>query len=405
MILLLARRFLLSKASDGFLSLISWVSMAGVALGVCALIVVTSVINGFEGELVRVITGMNGDVILYSRGEPISDPEKMEERVREVAPEVERLSRSFVSEMMVSGPAGVGGLVLEGADLRTLGLVSDLPKRLVEGEMPSHEGEIVLGQFLAQKIGARVGEEVRLISPFMGDLEEGTATGGEPRVLPAKVSGIFKMGMHDYDSKFGVASLESVQSFLHQPGRVTSFKLKLKKGTPSRPVSDRLGDRFAFPYRAKDWSQLNANLFYAIQLEKAVISIILTVIILVAAFNVVSTLMMMIHDKTKEIAILKAMGFGAQKSFLLFVFVGVGIGAVGTALGLGLGLGVSTLIAKTRLIQLPGDIYYISYLPVLVRWEEVFGIAVGTVLICLGATLVPAMQVARRPILEGIRYE
>jgi len=405
MILTLARRFLLSKASDGFLSLISWVSMAGVALGVCAIIVVTSVINGFEGELVRVITGMNGDVIFYSRGEPIQDAARIEQRIRVAAPEVQSVSSSFVSEMMVSGPAGVAGLVLEGSDLATLPAVSDLPQRLVSGRMPTGEGEVILGNALAQRIGAEVGQEVRLISPFLGDLEEGTSTGGTPRVLVAQVVGLFKMGMHDYDSKFGIASLESVQKFLHQPERITSFKLRLQEGVSARGVSDRLSEQFGFPYRVKDWSQLNQNLFYAIQLEKAVISVILTVIILVAAFNVVSTLMMMIHDKSREIAILKAMGMSSIKSFSLFVWIGLGIGFAGTSMGSLAGLGISWFLDRTQLIQLPGDIYYISFLPVSFRWSEVMGIASGTMLICLLATLIPAFQVSRRPVLEGIRYE
>jgi lipoprotein-releasing system permease protein len=211
--------------------------------------------------------------------------------------------------------------------------------------------------------------------------------------------------MYEYDSKFLFMTLEGVQKFLDQPGRVTNFNIKLKPGEDSRAASDRLSKSFAYPFKAKDWGQLNKNLFYAIQLEKVVIAIILTVIVIVAAFNVVSTLMMMIHDKTREIAILKAMGFRPSQSFLLFCLIGVGIGAVGIVLGVAGGLGVGWFLATTQLIHLPEDIYYIGFLPVVVRWQEIGLIALIALLIAFLATLYPSWKVSRRSPLEGIRYE
>jgi lipoprotein-releasing system permease protein len=213
------------------------------------------------------------------------------------------------------------------------------------------------------------------------------------------------MGMYDYDSKFVIARLADVQKHLIQPGRVTTFKVKLSRGVDSRAVSDRLRDSFGYPFNAKDWGQLNRNLFYAIELEKAVIAIILTVIVIVAAFNVVSTLMMMIHDKTREIAILKAMGFRKRSAFQLFCWTGMGIGAVGTLVGIVLGLLVAWGIGNSRLIELPAEIYPVSYLPVLVRWTEVLVIGGVALLVTFAATLYPSWMVARREPLEGIRLE
>jgi lipoprotein-releasing system permease protein len=398
----LARRFLLSKVSDRFLSMIAWVSVVGMALGVLALTVVTSVINGFENELVRVITGMNGDVVLYSRGDPVLDAGAVEQRLRKVLPEIEAVTSSFVTELMASGPDGVAGAIYEGVDDATLGAVTIVPQRIIKGRMATADGEVVVGSSLAERIGVDVGKELRLVAPFVGDEEAGA---GAPRSDRAKVVGIVKMGMYEYDSKFLFAPLTAVQRFMEQPGRVTSFKIKLKNGVDARMAADKLSQNFGYPFRAKDWGQLNKNLLYAIKLEKVVIAIILTVIVIVAAFNVVSTLMMMIHDKTREMAILKAMGFRAGQGFRLFCFIGMGIGFVGVLLGVGVGLGINWILGKTQLIQLPADIYYIGFLPVIVCWREIILIGVVALLVTFAATLYPSYKVSTRSPLEGLRYE
>ncbi len=408
----LARRFLLSKSSDGFLSFIAWVSVSGVMLGVLALTVVTSVINGFEGELTRVITGINGDVLLYSRAEPLKNPQALEVEIRKIAPQVVAITSSFVTELMASGPSGVSGAILQGVEPERLGSVTIIPQRIVSGRMPqssantrenggigSSDDEVALGAALAEKLGATEGSTIRLIAPFSGEADAG------PRARVVRVVGIVRLGMHDYDSKFIFMPLVAVQKFLEQPQRVTHFNLKLAEGVNSRQVSDRLAESFDYPFRAKDWSQLNRNLFYAIKLEKVVIAIILVVIVIVAAFNVVSTLMMMIHDKTKEIAILKAMGLRPSQSFFLFCSIGIGIGAVGTLLGVVAGLGIVWILEKTHWIQLPADIYYIGFLPVVVRWKEILVIALVALLIAFFATLYPSWAVSRRSLLEGLRYE
>lgn len=403
----LAGRFLLSKASDGFLSFIAWVSILGITLGVLALTVVTSVMNGFEGELGRVITGTNGDVLLYSRGDPIHNPDEMEDKIHAVLPNAQGITASFVAELMVAGKNGVSGAILEGVDSETLGLVTDIPKRITMGRLPVMDGEITLGYALAERLGATEGSDIRLIIPVTGGGKTGSnePSMGTPKAIPAHVVGIVRLGMYEYDSKFIFASLGSVQKILEQPGRVTSFKIKLTPGSNTRKASDLLADAFSYPYRAKDWSQLNQHLFYAIQLEKTVIAIILTVIIIVAAFNVVSTLMMIIHDKTREIAILKAMGLRPGQGFRLFCFIGLGMGIVGTGTGVLLGLVVNWILEKTHWINLPADIYYIGFLPVVTRWTEVGMIAFVSMAISVLATLYPAWRVSRQSPLEGLRYE
>lgn len=401
-VFILARKFLLSKHSDRFLSFIAWVSVVGVALGVLALTIVTSVINGFEGQLSQVITGMNGDALLFSKGEPIRDRESIEAQIRKVVPDTQAITASFLAEVMIAGPQAVSGAVLEGFDPTTWGEVTQVPRRVISGRLPNpaaRESEVALGSALAEKIGADVDTELRIIAPFTGGADS------SPKVLKAQVVGIIKMGMYDYDSKFAFMSLPAVQSFLDRPGQVTNFNLKLAPGASSRNAFNQLSESFGYPFRAKDWTQLNKNLFYAIQLEKAVIAIILTVIVIVAAFNVVSTLMMMIHDKTKEIAILKAMGFRPSQSFRLFCTIGVGIGLVGVLAGVLAGLGLGWVLGQSELVRLPADIYFIDTLPVMVRWNEIAWIAGVAIFISFLATIYPSWSVSRRSPLDGLRHE
>ena len=252
----LARRFLLSKSSDGFLSFIAWVSIAGVSLGVMALTVVTSTINGFENELTRVISGTNGDVIFYTRGEPFQDPDKVEEKIRQIVPEVQAVSPTFTTQLMAAGSTGVAGAVLEGVDLPTLGSVTVVPERVAKGRMPAKNGEALIGDALADRIGAKVGDEIRLIIPFTEESEAGVSS---PKAVKTQVVGIVHMGLYEYDSKFIYAPIADVQDLMNQPGRATTFKLKLRRGADSRLASDRLADQFGYPYRAKDWMQITPS--------------------------------------------------------------------------------------------------------------------------------------------------
>ncbi|MBN21983.1 MAG: hypothetical protein CL678_11950 [Bdellovibrionaceae bacterium] len=399
---LITKRFLISKTTDGFLSFISWVSVMGVALGVFALVVVTSVINGFEGELVRVITSMNGDVILYTRGSPLSYPEEVISKIRKMAPEVEAVSPAFIGELMVAGPDGTSGAVVEGIDLQSIGRVTEIPNRIVSGKMPSAGMEVAIGKTLAEKIGASVGSSIRLIFPYV---KEGEVSDPQPKVVEVVVSGLIQMGMYQYDSKFLFVQLQTLQKVIEKPGKVTTFHIRLKKGTDEKKVAHQLRESFGYPFRAKYWGELNKNLLYAIDLEKIVISIILTAIIIVAAFNVVSTLMMMIHDKGKEISILKAMGFPQKKVFQLFAGLGLWIGLTGVTLG-SVGAFFALWVLKyTHWIKLPSDIYYIDFLPVFIRWKEVSLILVFAVLVCFIATLYPSWSITKKSPIDGIRFD
>lgn len=413
---LLARRFTLSKHTDRFVALITWVSIAGIVLGVVSLTVVNSVINGFRGELKRAITSLQGDAVVYTRGNPISYPEQVVAKIRELAPEVQGVTYSFLTELMVGGkprssgdsaPPAVSGAVLEGLELESARKTLSLEKRIIDGALPTAKNEFVLGKSLAERIGVQTGDEIRLILPFQGVKQSSgeTELSPVPKVVQAKVSGIVQIGLHDYDSKFIFGSIESVQEIVGEPNRATNFKIKLPDHVDPLETSRKLNEFFATPYRVRVWGELYKNLFYAIQLEKVVISICLMAIIIVAAFNVVSTLMMMIHDKTKEIAILKAMGLRDRQGFRLFCLIGTAIGSVGALLGVGFGLAIAKVLQTTQFIQIPASVYAIGFLPVFIRWEEVITIAVATIAIALGASLYPAWKVSKQSPLQGIRYD
>jgi lipoprotein-releasing system permease protein len=301
---------------------------------------------------------------------------------------------------MASGPDGVAGLILEGIEEKSATAVTDLPSKIRSGRMPRDAGEVLLTATVAEKLGVTAGSGLRIIIPSFG--EEGA---GAPKVIDAKVSGIARMGLHEYDTKYAFGRLDWVQSVVGLPGKISTFKIKLKDGSTARDVSNKLTENFGYPFRAKDWSQLNRNLFYAIQLEKVVIAIILTVIIIVAAFNVVSTLMMMIRDKTKEMSILKAMGLRRSETFLLFVLIGLVIGLVGIGIGIGSGLALNVILDQTKLITLPADVYYIGFLPVSINWGEIGLIAIAALLIVLLATVYPSIRASTQSPMDGIRYE
>ena len=403
----IAARFLLNKTRGNFLSFITAVSIAGVCVGVLALLLVTSVVNGLENELTRVITRTQGDVLFYTRGSPIRDQVELERKIREFTPKLQGITGSFVGEVMFNGPDGVAGGIIEGFNKETFSSVVSIEDRLEPGSvMPENDGEMILGSALAEKVGVKRDDSVRVIVPFSGVEEEESRGYGSPRVQDFKVVGIVHLGMYDYDSRYAYALLSSVQHlvFSEQKDYITSFRIKLKDSNLAQAAAGELSQHFGFPYRVRDWSQLNKNLLYAIKLEKTVISILLTAIMVVAAFNVISALLMLVYEKEKEIAILRVLGSRRRDQFYLFSFVGSFFGVMGTLLGVICGL-ISTFVLKeTHLIRLPADVYKLEYLPVVIRWTEWSGIALMAFVICFLATVGPAAKIAARSPVEGLRW-
>ena len=410
----IALRFLTSKKIDGdaphtqFLSFVTLVSVIGVCVGVLALLVVTSVVNGFEKELTQIIAGTQGDVIFYSRGSPIRDHESLERKVREFTPNFQAITGSYVSEVMFHGPNGVAGGLIEGVEPKTWGEVTSVEQRIQKGgAFPMEEGQIAIGDDLAEKLGVKVGDAIRVILPFSGI--EGESGFGSPRVQDFQVTGLLHLGMYDYDSKYAYALLPSVQRLVfgdaaNEKDLITSFRLKLTDSKLAQQSAVELSKHFGFPYRVKDWGQLNKNLLYAIQLEKGVITALLTAIMIVAAFNVISALLMLVYEKEKEIAILRVLGMRIRDQFILFSWVGSFFGFMGTLAGVIMGLVCVFILSKTHLIHLPAEIYHLEYLPVVIHFTEWCAIALMAFVICFIATVVPAARIARRSPVEGLKW-
>lgn len=401
---LIARRFIFDrKGSDdemakGFVSFIAAISITGLALGVTALLVVTSVMNGFEKELQRTLTAFHGHVLLFSKGEPVSHPENYMKDISTHYPSVKAISPYIFAEVMLSTAHGVVGSVVEGIDLPTFSQVSEVSKRIQKGRLPEGPQEISLGEELARRLNADVGDSIFLTLPF-------SEIPGKSKVQKLSVVGILKLGMFDYDSKYSLIELHEMQSLLQLEGKVNAFKILTEDAGRSSRLASALSDRYTYPLRARDWSTLNQNLFYAIRLEKVVIGIILMVIILVASFNIVSTLIMMVHEKQRQIAMLKALGFGVRSTFGLFLFMGGGMALCGTALGLGVGRALCALVQWRSIIDLPPDIYMLSRLPVEIRWVEWGAICVAAIILALISTLIPSYRISKEAPAKGLRYE
>ncbi len=406
-------RYLMAKRRQAFISLITLISMAGVAVGVTALIVVLAVMNGFQEDLRDRILGVTAHVVIGNYHGIMGDYRKLMRTVSE-DPDVVAATPFIYTQVMLSSGHGTSGAALRGIDPRSAPQVIQLEKNMVEGKLarllvpaPGKKGRtkrepaIILGAELATRLGVSKGHWVTVITPS-GRL---TPLGRMPKNQLFKVVGIFKSGMYLYDSTLAYTSLKDAQQLLGIDDRVGGLELKLRDIYRADAVSKRLQRRLGFPYWVRDWMQMNQNLFSALKLEKVVMFVILTLIVLVAAFNIVSSLIMLVMEKTRDIAILKAMGATTASIRKIFVFEGLMIGLVGTVVGLLGGYGLCALLKKYHFIELPRDVYYISTLPVRMEPWDLVIIAVSAITICLVATIYPSYQAARLNPAEALRYE
>lgn len=401
---LVAKRFLTGK-KEGFLSFIALVSLFGVCLGVASLTVVMGVMEGFESQLRSIITGTHSHIVLHSYRQGISDPDALREKIKNALEgDLVATSPYVFSEVMLAKGSRVMGSMLEGVEEGVLE-ATDLTRYLTQGTMPENgtsekDPTIIVGAFLAESLGLKIGDELSIISPFF---EKESL---QPRARKFKLSGIVSTGMHEYDSKYSMIQANEARDFFQLPPSFASaMKIKTTDANRSEQLTRKLERELGASYRARDWTELNRNLLYAIKIQKAVIFVILTSIIVVAAFNIMSTLMMMMSEKKKEMSILKAMGLSPVKSASVFFRVGLVIGTTGALTGVALGLLLCLVLAKTRFIQLPPDVYFISYLPVDVQIPTLVLIAVSALLVAVAASLYPSYLVARESPVEGLRYE
>ena len=410
--LFIGLRYLKAKRKQTFVSLITLISIAGVMVGVTALIVVIAVMNGFKEDLRDKILGVTSHVVISRFDGNISKYQEVRAKVEEVSG-VNAATPFIYTQVMISSRKAISGAVLRGIEPKTASKVINLPKNLRAGSLEELEAEnkpegmrstpgIILGNELARNIGASRGEPVTVISP-LGRL---TPLGRVPRSQTFRVAGIFDSGMYEYDSTIAYVSLWAAQRFLGIGDRVTGVEVRVDDIYEADRVARAIGEALdGYPYWSRDWMRMNKNLFSALKLEKIVMFIILTLIILVAAFNIVGTLIMVVIEKTRDIAILKSMGATRRSIMKIFMIEGAVIGLVGTLLGLLGGYTLCTLLATYKFIELPSDVYYISTLPVQMNPLDVALIAVAAIVITLAASVYPAWQASRFDPAEAIRYE
>lgn len=414
--LLIGLRYLKAKRKSAFISIITFISTAGVALGVMALIVVLAVMTGFERDLKDKILGTNAHLVVIRSGAPMENHAALMERLRSL-PGVQAATPFIYNQVMLSTGRNVSGVVLRGIDPVTDRQVTRLAKSIVQGGMEQLEPQmqsgpeagILIGRELARHLNLALGDRVNVVSPT------GTITplGMMPKLRPFRVVGIFNTGMFEYDSSMAYISLTQAQSFFDLGNTVTGIQLKVADVYATGLLAQRINREFGPDLYARDWMQMNKNILFALKTEKVVMFIILTLIVLVAAFGIASTLFMVVMEKTRDIAILKAMGARSTSIMRIFVLEGVIIGTVGTLVGVLSGLliawnlepiidGVQRLTGKNFFSK---DIYYLDHFPSQVVASDVLLISITAVVISFVATLYPAWQASRMLPAEALRYE
>jgi lipoprotein-releasing system permease protein len=410
--LFIGLRYLRAKRRNQFISFISLISMLGITLGVTALITVLSVMNGFEKEVRERILGMAAHITITRMNEPLQDWPELAKTVDKAKLGVIGSAPYIRKEAMLSAGGQVQGALIRGIDPERDPEVSDVWQHMEYGSLSDlrpGEFNIILGHGLARNLGVIPGDKVTVVTPQASS----TPAGILPRLKRFTVSGIFEVGMYEYDSAMAMVNLQDAARLFRTQGGVTGLRLKLDDLYKVVAVRNALVDGLPSGYWITDWTQRHANLFRAVEIEKRMMFLILSLIVAVAAFNIVSTLVMVVTDKQADIAILRTLGSSPRSIMFIFIVQGTIIGLVGVLLGalggISLALNVDTVVAwieHTFGVQfMPADIYYISTFPSELHWDDVVNIVSISFGVSLLATLYPAWRASRTQPAEALRYE
>lgn len=407
-----AARYLRTRRGERFVSVIAGFSLAGIALGVATLIIVMSVMGGFKIDLLSRILGFNGDLGVYGAGGQLTQYDALTGKIKAL-PGVISAKPVLDGQVLITNSRGTssGGLVrgITADDLKASKLVAE---HIVAGSLDDFKGDdaIAVGGGLARQFGVQLGDSITLVSP------QGAATpfGVVPRVKAYRIVAIFNVGEYAYDSSYVFMPLEAAQVYFQKPGAVTQIEVRVKDpervGVVAREIQRALT---GVPVNVIDWQHSNNSFFTAVQVEQNVMFIILALIILVAAFNVISSLIMMVKDKTSDIAILRTIGAGRGAVMRIFLMCGASVGVVGTVIGAILGIAFTLNIDRIQdaVQTLTGvnvfnpEVYYLTHLPARLDWSEVVKIVVMALVLSLLATLYPSWRAARTDPVEALRHE
>ena len=419
-------RHLSAKKSQKFISLNTWISIAGVGLGVMALIVVIAVMSGFSKDLRDKILGTNSHIVVSNMNQAmVENYNDILKKIRSMKG-VTAAAPFIMNQVMLINGDRVSGVVARGIDPDTEGVVSDLGKNMISGTLfdlkvkPNHfkniksrQGKkragIILGKELSRRMGVGVGDIVSMVSP----VSRVTPVGLIPRMKLFKVVGVFESGMYEYDANLSFILLKSAQKFFSMKNGISGIEIRVADIEQAGDIASIIQKELGFPYLVRDWMRMNRNLFSALKLEKIVMFIILILIIFVAAFNIVSTLFMLVMEKAKEIAILKSMGASCTSIIKIYSYQGLVIGLVGTLLGCAAGFvivpNLNEIVGFIEVVfgieAFPSDVYYLDSLPSKIQYMDSLLIIVFSVVICLAASLYPAWRASKIDLVDGLRYE
>jgi lipoprotein-releasing system permease protein len=411
LIVYIGLRYTRAKRRTQFISFITLTSVLGIALGVTALITVLSVMNGFEAELRERILGMTSHATITGKTGQLENWPELDQKIKDY-PHVQGAAPFITGQVMINADQRVSGTMLNGIMPSFEGKVSEVADKMQAGKLTDlvpGDYNIILGAELANFLGVMMGDKITIISPQINS----TPAGIVPRMRRFNVVGIFKVGMYEYDRNMALIHIDDAAKLFRMETAVSGLRIKLDDLFNAPAITVSMAEKLYNDYLVSDWTQAHSNFFRAIQTEKSVMFIILLLIVAVAAFNIVSTLVMVVTDKRGDIAILKTQGLTSGSVMGIFMVLGTIIGVVGTILGtiggIFLALNVETIVPAIEKIFnvhfLAADVYYISYLPSKLVWSDVYAISAMALLLSLLATIYPAWQASKINPAEVLRYE
>jgi lipoprotein-releasing system permease protein len=407
---MLSLRYLRARRREGFISVIAGFSFLGIMLGVATLIIVMAVMNGFRHELLEKILGLNGHLLIQPLEKPLTDWQEVAARIAKV-PGIRLAAPIVEGQALASSPFNAGGVLVRGIRLADLEKLPSIAKNIKQGTLKGFdEGHgLAIGRRLADELSLRSGDNITLVAPRGAVTPMGTM----PRIKVYKIAAVFEIGMSEYDSAFVFMPLKEAQAYFNRTGDVTA--IEVYTDNPDRVDSYRkaVQDAAKRPIFMIDWRQRNATFFTALQVERNVMFLILTLIVLVAALNIVSGLIMLVKDKGQDIAILRTMGATQGAIMRVFLITGAAIGVVGTLVGLGLGVVISLNIENLRQFLswltntelFSPELYFLSHMPADMDTSETVAVVVMALTLSLLATLYPSWRAARLDPVEALRYE